>query len=96
MKKKYLLILLILLFQGCAKNVPSLPSSYENISFNELMEKLELTRTYYDNDSTIYESKLMDSERYKNSDFYNYNRPINDYCASNGGNVSIFPESDRL
>lgn len=96
MKNFYLFILIITLFIGCGKNPPSLPASYENVSFNELMEKLELKRIYYDNDSAIYESRLMDSEKYKNSDFYNYNRPMNDYCTVNGGNVTALPELDKL
>ena len=46
MKNLYFLILVVILFSSCGKNVPVLPQSYGNISFDELMKTLELKKTY--------------------------------------------------
>lgn len=92
MKNLFMFVFILGLFTGCAKNEPTLPQNYENISFDELMKILELKKTYSDDYSTIYESELMD----KSSDFYNYNKPMNDYCMANGGKVSILPVLDKL
>lgn len=95
--KNFILVLLALgLFSGCGKNEPTLPKSYENISFNDLMETMELKKTYFDNNSTIYESEVMDSKNYKNSNFYNYNEPMNGYCNAIGGEVNVFSVLDKL
>lgn len=96
MKNFYLFILVITLFIGCGKTEPTLPQSYRNISFDELMKTLELKKTYSDSDSIIYESEVMNSEKYKSSNFYNYNEPMNDYCQINGGKVSVLSVLDKL
>lgn len=96
MKNFYLFILVITLFIGCGKTEPTLPQSYRNISFDELMKTLELKKTYSDSDSIIYESEVMNSEKYKSSNFYNYNEPMNDYCQTNGGKVSVLSVLDKL
>ncbi len=46
MKNLLILLLVIGLFSGCAKNEPTLPSNYVNISFTDLMKTLELKKTY--------------------------------------------------
>ena len=96
MKNLFMLVFILGLFTGCAKNEPTLPQNYENISFDELMKTLELKKTFSDNDSTIYESEVMNSEKYKSSNFYNYNEPMNDYCQTNGGKVSVLSVLDKL
>lgn len=96
MKNLYFLILVVILFSSCAKTEPTLPQSYRNISFDELMKTLELKKTYSDSDSIIYESEVMNSEKYKSSNFYNYNEPMNDYCQTNGGKVSVLSVLDKL
>ena len=92
MKNLYFLILVVILFSSCGKNEPVLPQNYGNISFDELIKTLELKKTYSDKDSTIYESEVME----KSSDFYNYNKPMNDYCENNGGKVSVLTVLDKL
>jgi hypothetical protein len=91
-----ILLLVIGLFSGCGKNEPTLPKSYENISFTDLMEIMELKKTYSDGNSTIYESEAMDSKKYKNTNFYNYNEPMNNYCNAIGGKVNVFSVLDKL
>lgn len=96
MRNLFIFVFVFGLFIGCGKNEPTLPQNYENISFDELMKTLELKKTFSDNDSTIYESEVMNSEKYKSSNFYNYNEPMNDYCMANGGKVSVLPVLDKL
>lgn len=104
MKNLFILLLVIGLFSGCGKNEPTLPKSYEpalpqsyeNISFEQLMNILKLNKTYSNSDATIYESKAMYSENYKNSDFYNYNEPMYNYCNAIGGKVNVFSVLDKL
>jgi hypothetical protein len=96
MRNLFVLVLIIGLFTGCGRTEPKLPKSYENISFDELMKTLELKKTYSDSDSIIYESEVMNSEKYKSSNFYNYNEPMNDYCQTNGGKVSVLSVLDKL
>lgn len=96
MKSLFTIVFIIGLFSGCGRNEVSLPKSYENISFDELMKTLELKKTYSDSDSIIYESEVMNSEKYKNSNFYNYNEPMNDYCENNGGKVLVLSVLDKL
>ncbi|MDN5072354.1 hypothetical protein PJV94_05895 [Aliarcobacter butzleri] len=96
MRNLFIYAFIIGLFIGCGKKEPTLPESYENISFNDLMETMELKKTYSDNNSTIYESEVMDSKNYKNSNFYNYNEPMNRYCNAIGGKVNVFSVLDKL
>lgn len=92
MKNLYFLILVVILFSSCGKTEPTLPQSYRNISFDELMKTLELKKTYSNSDSIIYESEVMD----KSSNSYNYNKPMSDYCENNGGKVFVLPVLDKL
>lgn len=96
MRNLFIFVFIIGLFSGCGKNEPTLPKSYENISFTDLMEIMELKKTYSDGNSTIYESEAMDSKKYKNSNFYNYNEPMNNYCNAIGGKVNVFSVLDKL
>ena len=80
MRNLLLLLLVIGLFSGCGKNEPTLPKSYENISFTDLMKTLELKKAYSDGNSTIYESKVLDSDKYIKNNFYNYAEPVFNYC----------------
>lgn len=96
MRNLFIFVFVFGLFIGCGKNELTLPQNYENISFDELMKTLELKKTFSDNDSTIYESEVMNSEKYKSSNFYNYNEPMNDYCQTNGGKVSVLSVLDKL
>ena len=96
MRNLFIYAFIIGLFIGCGKKEPTLPKNYENISFNDLMETMELKKTYSDNNSTIYESEVMDSKNYKNSNFYNYNEPMNSYCNAIGGEVNVFSILDKL
>ncbi|MFA7084997.1 MAG: hypothetical protein WC141_10780 [Arcobacteraceae bacterium] len=96
MKKLFVLTLILSLFAGCGKNEPILPKSYENISFNELMETMKLKKTYSDNVSTIYKSEILDSAKYRRNDFYDYNEPLLDYCKSkNGKFVKLYDFSTK-
>lgn len=104
MRNLFIFVFIIGLFSGCGKNEPTLPKSYEpalpesyeNISFEQLMNILKLNKTYSNSDATIYESKAMYSENYKNSDFYNYNEPMYNYCNSIGGQLSGLSVVDKL
>lgn len=87
MKNLFILLLVIGLFSGCGKNEPTLPKSYENISFTDLMKTLELKKAYSDGNSTIYESKVLDSDKYIKNNFYNYAEPVFNYCKAQGGEM---------
>ena len=87
MRNLLLLLLVIGLFSGCGKNEPTLPKSYENISFTDLMKTLELKKAYSDGNSTIYESKVLDSDKYIKNNFYNYAEPVFNYCKAQGGEM---------
>jgi hypothetical protein len=95
-KNLFMIIFIIGLFSSCGKNEPTLPKNYGNISFTDLMEIMKLKKTYSDNNSTIYESEVMDSKNYKNSNFYNYNEPMNSYCNAIGGKINVFSVLDKL
>ena len=87
MRNLLVLLLVIGLFSGCGKNEPTLPKSYENISFTDLMKTLELKKAYSDGNSTIYESKVLDSDKYIKNNFYNYAEPVFNYCKAQGGEM---------
>lgn len=87
MKNLLILLLVIGLFSGCAKNEPTLPSNYVNISFTDLMKTLELKKTYSDSNSIIYESKVLDSDKYIKNNFYNYDEATFNYCKAKGGKI---------
>lgn len=87
MRNLLILLLVIGLFSGCGKNELTLPKSYENISFTDLMKTLELKKTYSDSNSTIYESEVLDSDKYIKNNFYDYSEPVFNYCKAQGGEM---------
>ena len=88
MRVLIVLVGIVFLLVGCNKNnQPVLPKSYENISFFDFMNILNLKRTQISNDTVIYESEVLKSDKYKNSDFYDYYNPALNYCKAQGGNL---------
>lgn len=88
MKSLFTIVFIIGLFSGCGRNEPTLPKSYENISFIDLMETMELKKTYSDGNSTIYKSEVLDSDKYIKNNFYDYSEPAFKYCKSQGGEMN--------